>query len=108
MSYGITDYIYECDRLSYDYRAYNLDDSQCPPMRCTRTNYDGSIDGTYLRESWWNDVADNETLCTEYCYCSPTEGKVCATGYSDIMANPKLLDEFMGDCGRARYSGAVV
>ena len=105
--YGITEMVYECDFLAGVDSPYNWDDYQCPPETCTEIEYDGEETKREGNDYWWDDVGDSDTLCTEFCYCSGKDGKICATGYANILANDLLADAFHRDCGWDSDSAAV-
>ena len=103
--YGIEEMVYDCDYLYGTSDPINWNNYQCPPETCMRTTggneYEASS-GSY----WWEDVS-SATLCTEFCYCSPKVGKICATGYDNILANDVLTEQFHRDCGNYYDAAAV-
>ena len=107
-SYGINGYVYDCKSEMSVTNPFEWDDYQCPPTECKETTY---YNYTYCRlvgYNWWDDVGDSETLCTEFCYCSGKDGKVCETGYENIMANDGLRYQFMSNCGSWYEEAAAV
>ena len=91
---GIDGFIYECDTEMIVDDFLGWDDYICPPDTCKDDNNNTKQVGDY----WWEDVEDYNTLCQQFCYCSGTDGKICAYGYENIMENDKLKWAFMKDC----------
>ena len=93
--YGINGLIYQCDLKMEVDNFLKWSDYACPPNTCK----DGNNNTKEVSEYWWENVKDDETLCQQFCYCSGTDGKICATGYDNIMANDKLRYAFIENCG---------
>ena len=90
-SYGINESMFHCDDIIEARFPSDWNDYKCPPETCSSSHELGDI--------WWDDVDDSDTLCTKFCYCSPSEGEICETGYGNIMANEKLSNAFLSECG---------
>ena len=106
-NYGVTDMVYNCDNLGGVNDPWNWDDYQCPPQTCIETEYNGNKLEKSQGWYWWHDVGDSDTLCQEFCYCSGKDGKICETGYDNILANDVLANAFHADCGYSFASAAV-
>ena len=95
---GIIDLVYQCDELTVANTPYQFEEYNCPPVYETCTTSTDSIKSAgYSR--WFEDVVDASVECTEFCYCSESDGKICATGFDEIMANEELTEAFHYECG---------
>ena len=99
---GITDLVYSCDELLYvEYTPekqpwetpWQWNHYKCPPESCMQSN--GVQKNVY--DAWFEDVADG-SHCDTFCFCSASEGNICATGWSDIVSTPILADKLADQC----------
>ena len=107
--YGIHQMVYDCDELMEVDDVTTWNDFQCPPEKCVWENDDRKRN---VGDYWWNKVGDSDgytdnSLCTQFCYCSGKDGEICETGFDNITANDILFDAFMSDCGRYGFLTAV-
>ena len=93
-STGITDIVYNCNELLRVDEPSEWNDFQCPPETCTDSSGYSQSAGT----EWFEDVIDGE-VCDEFCHCSPTQGKICATKFSNILADEVLSVALLDQCG---------
>ena len=91
---AITGLVYNCNELIDANDPNEWNDFQCPPITCTDSS--GVTQG--IRSEWFEDVSTS-LECNQFCYCSPANGKICATGWSNIVASQTLSAALLDDCG---------
>ena len=85
---GISDLVYDCNKVLTSNNAYEWEEFGCPPSEC-KDDYNNTKTAQYSWP-WFEDVSD-EFECPKFCYCSPNNGNICETGLTNILASDKVL-----------------
>ena len=69
---------------------------KCPSAKCEANRYNGT-DIVYGGTYWAEDVDEGE-MCETLCYCDGTDGKICKTGWENIVDDDKMVNWLRDDC----------
>eukprot|EP01083_Nonionella_stella_P000245 750_1 len=86
---------YQCDLPIYRYIEIEPKSRVCPPVQCVKGAWSSA---SYWEGDVWWDTIENDPTCQTLCVCQSDGTPLCSTTYSDIVANPVLLNAFKVVC----------